>query len=336
MNTQEACNILGINIGSSEEDVSKSFRNKAAKYHPDQNKDPDAENKFKEISSAYEYLKANGTTQKVQFPNIGMNINDILNQQINDLFNGGSFRRVSVVDFNNIINIQPIYLKMQISFVESVLGATKVIKYTHKVACDECNASNDQNKSICQKCDGKGKRKYNSKDTIELPCTTCKGLGHISLNKCLKCNGEMFILKDDEQKFRIFPGVDGSMQIRIQGAGNWENGKYGDLCISISIIPDSDMKRDGDDVISVIELSLLEALQGTKKKVKTVRGLKYLNIEPKIKNRDAIQISGFGVPPAGKHVFIVNVTYPEDVSELIGVLSKHQDEVTEEINGSKI
>jgi DnaJ-class molecular chaperone len=102
------------------------------------------------------------------------------------------------------------------------------------------------------------------------------------------------------------------------------------------VLKDPDMNLSGADVISKIEISLLESLKGTKRTIRTIKGERTLIIPPKIKNGDNIKVNGFGIPDRGSHVFLINVSYPEDVSRLIEVLEnnnissdKNQEEIKE-------
>jgi DnaJ-class molecular chaperone len=90
--------------------------------------------------------------------------------------------------------------------------------------------------------------------------------------------------------------------------------------VTIIVMPDSEMSRDGRDVISMVEVTLLEALKGTSRQVRTVKGEKALKIKPGIRNQETVRVAGYGVPPHGSHLFVVKVTYPKDLSKLIEFL----------------
>lgn len=117
--------------------------------------------------------------------------------------------------------------------------------------------------------------------------------------------------------------------IIIRGKGNGSEiysfkDYVGHVLVSIQAKPDPDMKLDNGDVISNIELTFLEALKGTKKQVRTVKGEKTLTFQPKTRNKDIVRVSGFGSPPNGAHIFIVDVKYPDNVSKIIELLEKEQ------------
>lgn len=221
----------------------------------------------------------------------------------------------------------PIAVKVDIPFEMSITGGRKEISYYRLVKCFDCNNSNI--KTVCIKCNGTGKRKYGSgavqaADNRELPCNGCKGTGHSVSGVCQSCNGTLRKRIKEDLLIPIPPGIDSGTILTFDGRGNYRTRDlYDSLAVMINVQPNENgLILDGNDVISTVELNLLEALQGTKKNLRTIKGDKVLEFKPKIKNGDRVRVSGFGVPPNGAHIFVINITYPEDVSELISVLEK--------------
>lgn len=274
MNTQEACDLLGISIGATPDEVKKAFKKKAIEFHPDKNKDPGAEEKFKKINEANQFLEKNGTTP-VQNPfNMPFNGSININDQINDFFS-----RVHFQNFQQ--NADPsnhIYVDLNVSFIESVLGIEKQVEYERKLECQICKGKEDPN------------------------CQNCKGKKYITVKEVLRVT--------------IVPGTK-SVTKDVRGKGHFNLGR---LYLKIRVEKDKDMKLEGGDIVSVITLTLLEALQGVKKTIRTIKGEKVLTFGPKTKNGDIIRVNGFGVPPFGAHIIKVIVEYPEDVSKIIEIL----------------
>jgi molecular chaperone DnaJ len=107
----------------------------------------------------------------------------------------------------------------------------------------------------------------------------------------------------------------------IRGKGHWFKDKvYDDVVVQVKVVPDPDMRLEGVDVISSIELTLLEALVGCKKEVRTIKGNKTLTLKPKTRNGDNIRVNGFGVPNNGSHIINVIVNYPDDITKLVECL----------------
>jgi molecular chaperone DnaJ len=149
----------------------------------------------------------------------------------------------------------------------------------------------------------------------------------------VKCNGSGITKKVNTLKVAIPPGAESGLRLILKGKGNYRKNAYDNVIVVVRVLPDHDMQLSGKDVISVVELSLVEALKGTKRKLRTVRGEKTLAFKPKTRHRDTIKVSGYGIPPNGSHTFVVNVSYPEDVSKIIEVLENQDEPEPEEISG---
>jgi molecular chaperone DnaJ len=334
MNIQDACNILGIEPGASKEDAKKAFRKKAAEYHPDKNQSEGAEAKFKEINAAYQLVEKHGTTPqpfnvRSEFYDHGDHLAEELRRRMNVNINFGFGRPQQ-------FRSEPIIVSAEIPFEVAVLGGKKEITYERTLKCEACTGGKvATNKVMCQKCGGHGHRKYGSDDR-ELPCTTCGATGYTSSSSsCTECGGTGTRSSVDTLKIVIPPGMESGIRLILKGKGNYNAaiGMYDNVIAVISVLPDHDMQLSDGDVISVVELSLLEALQGTKKSVRTVKGEKTLAFKPKTRHRDTIRVAGFGVPPHGAHTIVVNVSYPDDVDDIINVLKNKNKPEPEEISG---
>jgi molecular chaperone DnaJ len=325
MNVHEACHILGVPIGSSELDVKTAFKKKAIQYHPDRNKDPNAEVKFKEINSAFQFLEKHGANPPAyndvssNFYSSSDHLAEEIRRQMDEVFNK--------VHVNN--GSMSLVVNLEISFETAIFGGVIEIKYPRIVKCDVCK--DGKAKVACPKCNGSGKRKYGSgavqaTNDRELPCNGCTGTGVAGAGVCTVCQGTSKKKHIETIPVTIKPGTVNGSRVQMKGFGNYLiRDMYGDLILTINVKANADgLTLSGEDVISVVEISLLEALKGTKKSLRTIKGDKVLEFKPKIRNGDRIRVSGFGVPPNGAHIFVVNVTYPEDVSEVIEALEKKE------------
>jgi len=315
------------------DEVKKAFKKKAAQYHPDRNQDEGAEDKFKAVNEAYQLLEKHGTTPAAA--------NDVSSQFYNhsdDLFE--ELRRRMDETFNPFgipthIRGEPIIVSVEIPFEIAVTGGRKEVTYERSVkcTCDSGNIPISESKQMCPKCGGHGYRKYGNGEK-NLPCNICKGTGYLSSKtKCSKCGGSGITQSVDTMKVAIPPGAESGTRLILKEKGNYRKNAYDNVIVVVRVLPDHDMQLSGKDVISVVELSLLEALTGTKKKLRTVKGEKTLAFKPKTRHRDTIKVSGYGVPPNGSHTFIVNVSYPEDVTRIIEVLENQDEPEPEEISG---
>jgi molecular chaperone DnaJ len=333
MNTHQACELLGVPVGASIDDVKKAFKKKAAEYHPDRNKAEDAEAKFKEVNEAYQLLDKYGTSPQ-DFGDVasGMynhsdHLADELRRRMAEMFNVEGFNPFGSP---RQVRSEPIIIQIDVPFEMAVLGGKKNVTFERNVKCESCTGGKvaGGSKQMCQKCGGHGRRKY-GKDDKELPCTSCNATGYT----CSECSGTGIRKSVDTLQVNIPPGVESGLRLILKSKGHFRLGGYDNVVVIIRVLPDHDMHLSGTDVISVVELSLLEALKGTKKKLRTVKGEKTLAFKPKSRHRDTVRVLGFGVPPHGAHTFVINVTYPENVDDLIEVLEKRNDPEPEEISG---
>ena len=317
MNIQEALGILGLSPGASKDEVSKAFREKAKVYHPDQNKEPDAEDKFKQINEARQVLTNEGTTPNMVFGGSSY-------FRVNN-FNH-SFSTIFGADINEQFSTKH-HKKVSISFEESVLGGTVSVPMTWFEKCSLCKGTGKRVLS-CSECSGTGILNCNiqSNVSINIPCNMCKGSGFkITFDTCKECSGTGKKERSETIDVTIPPGSD-SKSVIPTGIRTWKGGFYNKIYLDLDIVPNkSNMVLDGVNVISPLRLTLLEALEGVEKKVKTVKGEKKLVIKPRVRNGDKIRVAGFGVPPSGAHIFMLNVEYPDDTSELVNVLKKEKN-----------
>lgn len=305
MDIKQAYETLGLETSASTEEVSKAFKKMAARFHPDVNKESDAEEKFKNINSAY---------QLINNPPVHTPFNDHFKQNVN-------VRTVSIPE--------PIHLQTHLTFVESVLGCTKEFQAEKYVQCSTCDGVGGVGKNICEKCKGRGKSIFKEgRNTFIVECDACNGLGK-QLEQCTTCSGSCVVLQT--KKFTVpITGAIGGQVIRLRGGGHFQvhpffgNG-YGDAYIHVTVESHLTMKIDGTNVISTIEISLLESLEGTKKTVETVKGKILLKIPAGTRNKDEIELKEYGVvddSQKGSHIFKLDVKYPTDKEKLIKLLKE--------------
>lgn len=320
MNITQAYQILEVSESISDEDLKKTFRKQAAKFHPDINKDPGAEQKSKEISEAFNFIKSYRENPPPANP-FGSPFNP---------FQSHFQRSVNFQDFFNFAQQAPdLQIKTTITFAESILGVQKEISYQRDTACLPCQGRGYSLESACGGCQGRGfleqivERKIGTrtqKIVNRYPCFQCQGQGGTK-TECQSCSGQKHISSQHKLKVKIPPGISSNQMIRLQGQGHHlEDQDYGPALLEVMVIPEKNMVLSGNDVISNIEISLLEALTGTKKEVPTVIGSETLNIPSKIRHTEEVILPKKGVNLQGNHIFKVNVSYPENIDPLISTL----------------
>ena len=335
MNRNEAYKILELQPNASKEDIKKQYRKMAAKYHPDVCKESGAEEKFKQINAANDCLSKEDNQMDNMFDN--------QSSPFNSPFNPFSTSFESFIhDMNipgfgtpanpNIKQRPQLFADVNISFIESVVGCKKEVKVQKYVACTDCKGQGFITEvKPCNQCKG-GKRKTVTKrqgntsfTTVEV-CSDCYGTGN-STTKCETCHGEASILQDRTMTVAIPPGIQNNQVMRLSGGGNFTItfqgvGAYSDANFKVIVAKEHNMKLIGRNVVSTLDISLLEALEGTTKKVQTIVGEKELIVPKMSKNNDDLRLKGLGIPNAGDHIFYLDVKYPSNADKLINWLKE--------------
>lgn len=311
MNLKEAYSLFGLNESSSQEDVKKKYRELTKKYHPDLNKETGAEDKFKKINEAYEKIQKGEDTPTMPF---GF---------AEDIFSNFPFNNFSRNEAS--INIQHILINCNLTFKESILGANKEISFERKIKCTDCSGAGYKVlDNGCSKCKGKGQIPGVQGNTIFIQtCDKCRG--KIQRQSCNKCDSSGSVTSQTTISVTIPGGISDGNILRLQGIGNYAGSfmggdQYTDAHVRLYVDKDPELTLVGDTVVTTIQISLLEALQGTKKVVKTVLGNKEINIKALSKHNDVIIIPNVGVNGSGIQKVILDVAYPKDTSKLINVL----------------
>jgi molecular chaperone DnaJ len=322
MNLQEACKILDLSPNASADEAKKRYRELTKKYHPDVNKDPDADAKFKKINEAYDRFKK------------GEEVTEVGNVNFSDFggfggFGGFGFNQNPFARRAKPRNIELIQLQTTISFKESVLGCSKDISYSRKAMCAECNGEGQQRISNgCTKCNGMGtitQRKGNMIFT-----QTCDGCGGVTqFRECMKCNGYGALDSDVSIQVKIPGGVINGNVLRLNGMGNFVGNfmnmaQYMDAHLTIFVTPHPHLRLEGKDIVSTLNISLLEALSGCTKSIETIDGDRDIIVKAKSRHKDEVIIPKLGVNGNGNHRVILDVNYPNDIQHVIEALSNKE------------
>lgn len=313
MNLQEAYSILELSSEASPEEAKKKYRELTKKYHPDVNKEENAEDKFKKINEAYQcVINGKGSDRENSQPNYNPF------QGIPNPFGGNTIRPAENITLNTTI-----------SFKESVLGCRRDLHFTRNGKCTFCNGQGMiQNHNGCDNCGGKGQ--VVAKQGNMIFTRTCeKCMGRQSTHPCTTCSTKGSVNTQISVNVNIPGGVIDNNILRLNGFGNYMGSfmnmdQYSEAHLHIKVIPEEGLVLDGTDVVSFIEISLLEALRGVSKSVKTIIGDKDIFIPGLSKNKDEIKIPNLGVNSMGSQRVIIKVIYPEDISYLINALEDHE------------
>lgn len=338
---------LNVSRNATLQEIKSSYRNLARKYHPDMNKSPGAEEKFKEISAAYEVLSDDEKRSLYdRFGEAGLQGEygaapqgvdpfeafDAFFGESNGLFGSGGGSGGSNFTFRNLRNQGlDIRYDLSLSFEESVFGGPRDIGLNHFETCDNCNGtgakSSDSIKS-CAHCGGRGGVMNTQRTPFGMvskvsACTNCGGDGKVITDNCQSCGGSGRVKSKRNLKIDIPPGVNDGMTMQVQGEGNFDRrrGIAGDLYLFLHVNEKPGIQRDGINLYSNINIDYTEAILGTVVKVETIDGFRDLRIPSGVQPGERIKLPNMGVPniknPSvrGDHHFILNVEIPKTISD---------------------
>jgi len=336
MSKRDYYEVLGVSKTASQDEIKKAYRKLSKQYHPDINKEPGADEKFKEIAEAYEVLS--DETKRSQYdqfghegPNQGFGggfsggfggFEDIFSS----FFGGGSRRS----DPNAPRKGDDLQYRMNISFEDAVFGKQTEIEIPSEESCETCNGSGAKpgtNPKTCETCKGSGQ----INQTVDTPfgrmvnrraCSTCQGTGKIIIEKCTTCHGSGTVQKRKKIKVTIPAGVDDGQQLRVSGQGEAgiNGGPPGDLYIVFNVSAHKEFERDGDDIYYELKLTFPQAALGDEIEVPTIHGKVKLKIPAgtqsgaqfRLKDKGVKNVHGYG---QGHQYVIVKVVTPTKLTE---------------------
>ena len=337
--------ILGVSKNASKDEIKSAFRKKARELHPDVNKAPDAEEKFKELGKAYETLSDdNKRATYDQYGEDGLknagfdtggpfaggfgDLNDIFES----FFGGfGGFGFGGRQDPNAPRRGDDLRYDIKLTFEEAVFGVQKHIEFNHLELCPDCRGTGAEKgsaKKTCPQCHGTGQVKTVTRTPLGnfaqiTTCPQCHGAGQVIDKPCKKCQGQGMVNTDKKVEIKIPAGVDNMSKIRISGEGDCgiNGGPNGDLFVVVYVEPSRYFKRDGINVFTELEITPAQAVLGDVVTVKTLDGEQEVTIPAGIQHENIVKIKGAGVPvisrpsQRGDHIIIVKIVIPTKLSD---------------------
>jgi len=353
--------VLGVPKSASKEEIKDSYRKLALQYHPDRNKSPDAEEKFKEISEAYAVLSDDEKRQ--QYDMLG-HADFYQRYTTEDIFRGADFESVLRdlgfgFGFRDIfssifggrgfeereIRGRDIGYDLEITLEEAARGAEKEIELPRVEKCEVCGgsgASPGTSPRTCPKCNGSGRVQNVSRSGFGTfvrvtPCSACAGRGQIIDSPCRNCRGTGLARKERRITVKIPAGIDEGYELRLREEGEAppNGGPSGDLYVMIRMAPHAHFKRDGDDLLYGLTVGFPQAALGAEVSVSTLDGNTSVKIDAGTQPGDVIKLRGKGMPRLrgygrGDLLVRVDVRTPEKLTlrqrALIEELAKEFDQ----------
>ncbi|MCS7258270.1 MAG: molecular chaperone DnaJ [candidate division WOR-3 bacterium] len=345
--------ILGVSRNATTEEIKSAYRRLAKQYHPDMNPQnkKEAEEKFKELSEAYEVL-VDPEKRKLydmyghegvssRFSPGGFQWRDFTHaEDLRDIFGDifdfsrifEDFREGSIFDlFTNRSATRStsrtrgrdIHVRLFLSLEEIAEGVSKEITFTRYERCDSCRGLGGSEYTTCPVCQGSGERRQISRSVfgqfIQITtCPECNGEGKTIKNKCVRCNGEGRIRVERTLRVTIPPGVATGNYISLRGEGHYGPGGKGNVIIEIVEKEHPLFLRQGDDLIVELPISVTTAVLGGEVEVPTLFGNKKIKIPPGTQHGDIIRIKNAGIKKAtggkGDELVRVVIHIPKSLS----------------------
>ncbi|MCS6790276.1 MAG: J domain-containing protein [Bacteroidia bacterium] len=328
--------ILGVSRDADIETIKRAYRRLALEYHPDRNPgNKEAEEKFKEISEAYEVLS--DPDKRRRYDLFGdSRVSDGFNRQADpfarmveevfESFFGGRVHTAERVPQGENVRIQ-----IELTLEEIAEGAVKEVEYLREEACSACKGTGNADSSppqVCPTCRGSGQVAYRVgggffQQVVYQTCPTCQGRGYRIIHPCAACGGTGLQMRPHRRQVEIPPGVAAEMTLILRGAGHqapW-GGKPGDLLIDIFEKEHPLFVRDGDDLVYETWVSYPDLVLGGQVKIPLLNQETYtLRIEPGTLSGEVFRVPGRGLPrynnprKRGDLIVQVHVWVPRKVS----------------------
>lgn len=336
--------VLGLSKGAGEDEIKKSYRKLAKKYHPDMNPgDREAEMRFKEVNEAYSVLSDSEKKARYdQFGHAGVDPNygageggfggfggfGGMDFDMGDIFSS-FFGGTSSSRRNGPIRGEDILSRIVISFEEAAFGCQKTISFQRTENCSACGGSGAESGThpeTCSRCGGSGQIRVQQRTMLGMmqttrPCDACGGVGKIIKTPCKACRGQGTEKKNKKFDASIPAGIGEGERILLRGQGNSgrRGGEAGDLIVEINIRPHPVFERRGYDIFCEVPITFSEATLGAEIQIPTLEGRETFKIPEGTQTGTRFSLKGKGIPMIrssrrGTLYFTVQIEVPKNLS----------------------
>lgn len=317
MNNTEYYDRLGVSKDASQDEIKRAYRKMSKKYHPDINKEPGAEEKYKEVQEAYETLSDD--QKRAAYDQYGPDgANGFGGQGGFGGFDGGAgfggFEDIFSSFFGGGATRNPnaprqgddLQYRVNLSFEEAIFGAEKEVHYNREATCKTCSGSGAKpgtSPVTCGRCHGQGVINVDTQTPLgmmrrQVTCDVCHGTGQEIKEPCQTCHGTGHEKQSHKVSVKIPAGVETGQQIRLAGQGEagFNGGPYGDLFVIINVNPSDKFTRDGSTIYYTLNISFVQAALGDTVEVPTVHGNIEMTIPAGTQTGKTFRLKGKGAP----------------------------------------
>jgi molecular chaperone DnaJ len=328
--------LLGVSRTAGDQEIKKAFRRLARELHPDVSEHPEAEVRFREVSEAYEALSNPETRQLYdRFGHAGLrsggfqpthfdlgNLGDIFSAFFgDDIFGGGRARRPS--------RGADVAAEVEVELVDAARGITVQVPVEVAATCTTCKgdgAAPGSPISACARCGGSGHVQQVTRSIFgellrQSTCPECAGSGRKVEQLCPACHGAGRVAEERKLDVQVPAGIHDGQRIRLGGEGHAAapGGRAGDLYVSVRVRPDERFVREGNDIFSQVELTIVQAALGATVEVELLEGTEELTFGPGTQSGEVRVLRGKGMPVLqgfgrGDQRVLVNVVVPHHVT----------------------
>jgi molecular chaperone DnaJ len=338
--TRDYYEILGVPRDADERAIKSAFRKLARELHPDVSDHPDAHERFREAAEAYEVLSKSETRELYdRYGHEGLrtggfrptdfdfgNLGDLFSAFFGDDLFGGLGGRTT----RRSARGADILAEVEIELAEAAEGAKRPVEFPAVVDCSTCHGSGaapGTSPTTCPRCSGTGRLQSVSDSFFgqvvrTQACPQCGGAGEVVETPCEDCSGTGRQTQPRRIDVEIPPGIHDGQRIRLSGEGHAGllGGRSGDVYVLVNVRPDPRFVREGNDIVSAVDLTMTQAALGATVGVETLDGEHELEFEPGTQPGEIRVLRGKGMPVLqgrgrGDHRVLVNVGIPAHLTD---------------------
>ncbi len=343
--------LLGVDRSADADEIKKAYRKLAVKYHPDKNNgSKESEEKFKEITQAYEVLR--DADKRAMYDRYGeqgirggpaggqggFDFADAIEIFMRDFGGGGA----GFSGFEEMFGMrggrqqrsgsrkgQTVRIRLPLTLADVATGVTRKVRVSLLDSCDRCEGSGAEPGStptVCATCGGAGEERHVQRSVFGQfvsvqPCRTCGGEGRVISDPCTQCRGEGRVRQEREIEVEVPAGVTSENFLTLRGRGSVgpRGGIRGDLVVLLEVEDDPRFRREGSNLVHELPVTFAQAALGDEVEVPTIDGVARVKIPPAIQSGETLRLKGLGLPDLngtsrGDQLLRVLVWTPDDLS----------------------